>query len=163
MQNDETKKTKSALKKILILVFCWIIAGGFILFATLSQNNELTIIIKDSKIKVEIANSSQKRKKGLSKRSSLDNNSGMLFVYDKPGDYGFWMRDTLIPLDMIWISSDKTITHIESNIQPNSYPNVYRSPVPSQYILEVAGEYAKNHNIRKGDKVTFDHIDSSAI
>ncbi len=106
-------------------------------------------------INVKTAKTSQDQRRGLCCRDHLDANAGMLFVYDQPGDYRFWMKDTRIALDMFWISSGKKVVHIEENVRPESYPKSFSSPKPAQYILETNAEFAKKHNIKIGDKVRF--------
>lgn len=76
-------------------------------------------------------------------------------MYDKPGDYRFWMKDTRIPLDMIWISPDKRIVHIEHSVAPETYPQTFSSPEPAQYILETNAGHAKKYNLKKSDNVAF--------
>ena len=79
----------------------------------------------------------------------------MLFVYNKPGDYRFWMKDTKIPLDMFWINSDKQIVHIEKDVQPSSYPESFGSEEPAQYVLETNAGFAKKYQIQNRDIVAF--------
>ncbi|MCA9309254.1 DUF192 domain-containing protein [Candidatus Saccharibacteria bacterium] len=125
--------------------------------AILSQNSEGTpLSIKNKVFTVEIANTSQKREQGLCCRDSLAVDRGMLFVYDSPGDYRFWMKDTRIPLDMIWISSSKRIVHIEESVQPDTYPESFRSDKPAQYVLELNAGSAKKYNFQNRDKVAFE-------
>lgn len=119
---------------------------------------------------VEVADTDATRQLGLGGRTTIGKmlpppvpsgveSQGMLFVFDNPGEYGFWMKDTLIPLDMIWISKDGTIVHIEKNVQPSSYPTVYTNESSKEngsdgalYVLELnAGEAGKN-NFQVGQK-----------
>ena len=153
MQNEEIKKTKSAPKFVLIMVIAAIGGTGIFFATTLQKRN--TIKINNVPIAVERATSSDARARGLCCRDHLSENSGMLFMFDQPGDYRFWMKDTRIPLDMYWISDDKKIVHIEHSVQPTSYPNRFSSPVPAQYILETNAGFAKKHNIKVGDEVSF--------
>ncbi|MFO0971155.1 MAG: DUF192 domain-containing protein [Candidatus Saccharimonadales bacterium] len=174
MRNDVTKKTKSARKVLAIFAA----AAVLIIFAVLSQsllhhykkaevasyNKSATILqnrdniplyLGDQVLHVSIARLPQEQQRGLCCRDSLDTNSGMLFVYDKPGDYRFWMKDTRIPLDMYWINGEKSIVHIEENVRPESYPRSFGSPKPAQYVLETNARFAKKHNIKVGDKIRF--------
>ncbi|HMS31093.1 MAG TPA: DUF192 domain-containing protein [Candidatus Saccharibacteria bacterium] len=154
MQNDVTKKTKLA-RRLLVGAVAFIVGLSVLFFAIKSQNDLPSVNIGDVVIPVEIATSSQEKQKGLCCRNSLPENQGMLFVYEKPGNYRFWMKDTRIPLDMYWISSEKKIVHIEENVQPESYKKSFGTDVPSQYVLETNAGFAKQHNIRVGDTVEF--------
>lgn len=80
----------------------------------------------------------------------------MLFVYDMPGSYAFWMKDTRIPLDIMWLNSEKEIVHIESNVQPASYPKTFVPKMPAQYVLETNAGYAQKYTIKIGDRVEFE-------
>ena len=154
MQNEKTKKTKLARRLVASAVI--IFAALSVLFFAIKSQNELpSVMVGDIVIAVEIAKSSQEKQKGLCCRDSLPENQGMLFVYDMPGNYRFWMKDTRIPLDMYWISSEQKIVHIEENVQPESYKKSFGTDVPSQYVLETNAGFAKKHNIRVGDTVEF--------
>lgn len=123
--------------------------------ATNSQNERTTLSIGGQELQVEIANTSQKRSRGLCCRDSLAENHGMLFVYDQPGDYRFWMKDTRIPLDMFWINSSKQIVHIERDVQPSSYPIAYGTKEPAQYVLETNAGFAEKYHVKNRDIVAF--------
>ena len=70
------------------------------------------------KIKVEIADTPEKRAEGLMFRDHLNENSGMFFVFDEESSHSFWMKNTLIPLDIIWINADKKVVYIKHKAQP---------------------------------------------
>lgn len=155
MQNEKTKKTKWARKFVIPVIIGITLCTAMIIFAMTSQNNLRTLTVNNTEIAIEFATSSQEKSRGLCCRDTLPENQGMLFVYDRPGDYGFWMKDTRIPLDMYWINQEKEIVHIEHSVVPSSYPKSYRSPKPAQYILETNAGFAKQHNIQVGDPVSF--------
>ncbi len=155
MPNDEQKKTKSALKPKALLLLgltCLLIVSSYFL-SKYSGIPEVTV--NSATLSVEIADSNTERAKGLCCRSALPENEGMLFIYKESGNYSFWMKDTLIPLDIIWINSDKNIVHIEHNVEPSSYPQSFGSPKPAQYILEANAGWAKEKSIKIGDPVSF--------
>ena len=85
-------------------------------------------------------------------RKSLGPAEGMIFPYDPPQDVGFWMKNTLIPLDMIFIRADGTIARIAANTVPHSLePNVSGEPVAA--VLEIRGGRAAELGIKPGDRV----------
>lgn len=102
-------------------------------------------------IHVEVADSPDKWVTGLMYRNSLPADGGMLFVFPYEQKESFTMRNTLIPLDMIFISGDMTIVDINPEAAPESY-GIYLSP-PSRYVIEVNGGFCKKHGIRIGDRV----------
>ncbi|HZS42719.1 MAG TPA: DUF192 domain-containing protein [Candidatus Paceibacterota bacterium] len=120
-------------------------------------NNYATtsLSIGQDHITVEIADTEEKRTLGLGNRSSLPLNTGMLFIFDHPDHYGFWMKDTKIALDMIWISEDKKIVDIKSDVLPETYPMVFRPQSLALYVLELPAGYAKIHQIKTGEQVNF--------
>lgn len=115
-------------------------------------------------ISVEVADSSEKRAKGLMYRENLPDESGMLFVFEEAGIRNFWMKNTLIPLDMIFLSSDKKIVGISNNVQPcadNFFETLVQpcphisSESPAQYVLEVRGGFVEENDIEVGDALKF--------
>ena len=111
------------------------------------------VILGDKIFVMDIADTPAKQEQGLSGHAPLANNTGMLFIFDKPDNYGFWMKDMLFPLDIVWIGEDFRVVHIEKNLSPQTYPTAYYPGVPSKYVLEIsAGETDKN-DIKVGDLV----------
>ncbi len=102
---------------------------------------------------VEIADTESLREKGLMFRNGLDKNSGMLFIFEQDGDYPFWMKNTKMPLDIIWMDKNYEVVSIKTTDPciSDSCPNIDPG-VSARYVLEInAGEAAKN-NIKVGDK-----------
>ncbi|MEM5799211.1 MAG: DUF192 domain-containing protein [Candidatus Aenigmatarchaeota archaeon] len=107
------------------------------------------------KVNAEVADDNEERARGLMFRKNLPQNNGMLFVFDEEINITFWMKNTLIPLDMIFISSNGSINEIKENIQP-CYEDpcpIYPSLYPSKYILEVNANFSKKNNIKVSDFV----------
>lgn len=105
------------------------------------------------KITAELAITSQEEESGLSDRSGLAPNSGMLFVFDPPQVPGFWMKDMLFSLDILYIAQDGTIVTIVPNLSPATYPDAFHPTAPVQYVLEVPAGFAANNGIAVGQKV----------
>lgn len=123
-----------------------------------AQQKEMTVGSK--RIQVEIANTEALREKGLGGRSVLATNNGMLFVFDsKPLAPTFWMKDMLIPLDIIWIGGGK-IVKIDKNIPApvsgtkDSDLQTFSPEKPIDYVLEVKGGFSDTNNIKVGDSIT---------
>ncbi len=109
-----------------------------------------TFTIGETKIAVEIADDDTERARGLSGRAALGENQGMLFIFDAPGDYGFWMKEMRFPIDIIWIDVNWQIVGITTNVSSNSYPQVFYPPLPIKYVLEVNAGFIAAHNIVVG-------------
>lgn len=118
--------------------------------------NEQTvgIFIRDIPVTVSIADNDEERSKGLSGVESLGAQEGKLFIFDEEGKYGFWMKDMLIPIDIIWIDNSGFIVHIEENVAPDSYPTIYSSPVPARFVLEVNAFFVPTFRVDIGDRVS---------
>jgi len=114
--------------------------------------------INNTEIEVEIADTPEKRTKGLSGRDSLDQNKGMLFVFPKESTATFWMKDMRFDLDIIWIRNLK-IVKIDKKAKapkagtPDNKLTLYHSEEPIDYVLEVNSGFADKNNIKVGDKV----------
>ncbi|MBI4708673.1 MAG: DUF192 domain-containing protein [Candidatus Portnoybacteria bacterium] len=114
------------------------------------------IIVGDQKISVEIADTAEKRKKGLSGRDPLTENEGMLFIFDESGIYGFWMKEMKFSLDLIWVDGDKIVDITKDVPAPASDSEELKVYNPSQEInkvLEVNAGWAGRHNIKMGDRL----------
>ncbi|MEO8618624.1 MAG: DUF192 domain-containing protein [Sphingomicrobium sp.] len=107
-------------------------------------------------ITVEIARTDKEQAYGLMNRQSLDPDRGMIFPYDPPQDVSFWMRDTFIPLDLIFIAPGGKIARIEASAVPLSL-----EPIPSgqkiEAVLEIAGGRAEELMIAPGDRIVWPH------
>ncbi len=146
------------MKKLILFVFIVILT--FILYLFFRNDSFVQLKINAQTLKVEIADEKAEQELGLMNRESLSEDKGMLFVYQTGIAPNFWMKNMLIPLDMIFISPDKTINHIEKNIPPCTEKEAeqcptYTSPFPTQYILEVNAGYAEKYKLKEGDTAEF--------
>ena len=101
---------------------------------------------------VEIAATPEQQAMGLMYRGKLDPDRGMIFPFDPPRDASFWMKNTLIPLDMIFVRADGSIANIAPNTVPYSEEPVY-SDGPVAAVLELVGGRADELGIKAGDTV----------
>ena len=106
-------------------------------------------------IRAMIADSTESQEKGLGDRASLAKNAGMLFIFNVPGDYGFWMKDMSFPIDMVWVNRDKTVVGIARNVATSSFPGVFDPPSPIIYVLELNANASKRLGIATGTKLLF--------
>ena len=123
--------------------------------AQVVRQNALTIETKNNGpivFNVEIAATESERNKGLMNRTSLAEDSGMLFVWEDVEQRDFWMKNTLIPLDMVFLAEDGTIHHIHHMAKPLDLTRI-SSERPSKAVLEVNGGLTDLLGIAEGDKV----------
>lgn len=103
---------------------------------------------------VEVADSDAERRQGLMGRSSLGEDLGMLFVFEDESLKSFWMKDTMISLDILFINAAKEIIFIAQNTTPQSLEGI-SSEEPCRYVLEVSAGYVAQHGVAVGDRVSF--------
>lgn len=112
------------------------------------------IEINDNIIEVELAKTPEEQRIGLMYRESLEDNEGMFFIFENEGKKTFWMKNTLIPLDIIFINSSNRIVDIVTMQPCKTDPcEAYTSKEPSLYVLEVNAGFAKENNINIGEFV----------
>lgn len=116
-----------------------------------AESDKKLIIINGKALKVDIADNTEERNRGLGGRKFLGKNEGMLFVFQKPDKYSFWMKDMRFPLDIIWINENKTISAVSKNISPETYPASFSPSDPVKYVLEVNAGWSEKNEIKAGD------------
>ena len=110
------------------------------------------------KIDIEIADNSYERQTGLMYRESMEDDQGMLFIYDDEAPRAFYMKNTYIALDIIYFASDSTAVSFQKNAQPQDETSL-PSEKPAQFILEINAGLADEWNIEVGDKIDFERLD----
>ncbi len=108
-------------------------------------------------VDVEIARTDPERRKGLMDRPSLPEDAGMLFIFEESSVQSFWMKNTLIPLDMLFIDDEGRIVGIVESAAPRTLTERTVGK-PSRYVLEVNGGWSKAHGVRAGDRVVFENV-----
>jgi len=123
------------------------------------RRDTLTLVTSNGRhvIKIEVAETNEEKALGLMFRTSLADDAGMLFPYTPPQETGMWMRNTYIPLDMIFIREDGTVHLIETNTEPLS-ERVIRSRGPISAVLELAAGNAGRLGLKVGDSVLHSHF-----
>lgn len=151
----------------LILVAAFIVLVGVFfknpsslkLFASPTPAGKKSITVGDADILVTLADDDSERVKGLSGTKSLGEREGMLFIFDKKDiQTSFWMKDMVIPIDIIWINDGK-VARIDKNVPapasgtPDSKLPLYRSGTPIDYVLEVGAGFSDKNGLKAGDNV----------
>ncbi len=112
-------------------------------------------------VRAELAITPKERDLGMMFRGELAPKNGMLFVFEIPQVLSFWMKNTAIPLDMIFIDEHKKVLGVVHNARPHSLKGRGVGNAPSLYVLEVNAGFSKRHGIEKGAKVDFTLPDSA--
>lgn len=123
---------------------------GFV-YKTTAPSREMPIAeFGGVSLRVDYATTEAAWERGLGGRESIPNNYGMLFIFPKDDIYGFWMKDTLIPLDIFWLDIDGRVVSISQDVATSTYPNVFYPATPARYVLETVAGFAREHSIATG-------------
>jgi uncharacterized protein len=134
-----------------IIFLSIIIIAIYLIVTTFAKQEKFNQIeINNKTINVEIADTSAKREKGLSYHKLLSEDEGMLFIFDQPARYGFWMKDMNFDLDFIWIKNNK-IVEITNNVSHNNQGKVYQPDMAIDSVLEINAGYAERNKFKIGD------------
>jgi uncharacterized membrane protein (UPF0127 family) len=91
----------------------------------------------------------------LGGRESISSDESMLFVFDTPDIYSFWMKDMKFPIDIFWVDEFKHIIFIKEDALPSSFPENFAPQSPAKYVLETQSGFAKKNDVKIGDSVLF--------
>jgi hypothetical protein len=161
MQKNAKAKIKSARKQLIIVYSLTFIVVGFA--AWLSYKLEKPEVVTQAKtcvqveqscFEMEIADTNEKRIKGLSGREGLEENQGMLFVFEQAEEQCFWMKDMLFSIDMIWTDSHRKIIKIKENVSPNTFPDLFCSD-DTKYVLEFNQGFVAKYGLKLESTLQF--------
>lgn len=141
-------KTFFIFGAVILVLVLFFLAGWF-----LNSYRKIDLSVNNIKIEAEIADTFQKKARGLSGRKSIAEGEGMLFIYENSGFYSFWMLGMNFALDIIWIDENYKIIDIDKNVSPDSFPKTFRSENPAKYILEVPAGFSDKNNVKLGDYI----------
>ena len=111
-------------------------------------------------VSLEVARTEAERARGLMHRSSMPERAGMIFLFERPGIYPFWMKNTLIPLDMFWTDTSGRIVWIAESVPPckaDPCPE-YPPRAVASYVIETNAGFAKRHAVQVGQVVTLKNL-----
>jgi uncharacterized membrane protein (UPF0127 family) len=135
-----------------VAIVCVGIAVGvfFVYRAKLLPVGQATGEFGGVSLRIDYATTEAEREKGLGGRTNVPNDYGMLFVFPRDEQYGFWMKDMSVPIDIFWLDDKGQVVSIAQDVAPSSYPNVFYPIVPARYVLETISGFAQAHNIATG-------------
>ncbi len=150
---------KSFISFFFVIIFFLI---GYHFWTAVNFDNIKYIKIAGVNIKVELALTKEAQEIGLSGRQGLNSNEGVLFVFDHPDKYPFWMKDMNFAIDIIWLAlseggdgKDIKVIYIKKYARPEEYPNTYIPNKDAKYVLEVVAGFSEKNNLKEGDRVEF--------
>ena len=137
-----------------------IFVGILIVTLLLNKDSATKVIVNGETFEVTIAKTDKEKQIGLSGKEKIEEDQGMLFVFENPDYYSFWMKEMKFPIDIIYISNDKVTTVIENAKPPSSDKSltVYRPGNKSDKVLEVNAGLAKKYNIQTGTVIKVENL-----
>ena len=154
--HGEMKRTGYLRIGIAVLVLALVLmAAGYwyVSYRTSVKDTTMPAVGTYAAFRYEIADTPAKQELGLGKRPTIEDNYGMMFVFPKADRYGFWMKDMLAPIDIIWLSDNGTVILIDHGVDPGTYPHVFYPPTPVKYVLETRAGYARDHGLEVDSKI----------
>ncbi|MFK7807157.1 MAG: DUF192 domain-containing protein [Saprospiraceae bacterium] len=126
---------------------------------TFKEEGKLTFKKADGtairEIKLEVADDDKQRAQGMMYRKNIPNDTGMIFLFPEAKPQSFWMRNTYVSLDIIFVDENNKIVNIHENT-PTLTDDQFPSTAPSKYVVEVAGGYTNAYGIKAGDMIEFE-------
>ena len=157
MPSNVTEKTASAPKRletVLLLAALGIVICIGLIWQT-GKPTQRTLWVGNLHYSLEIAKTEQEHEKGLSGRSALPQNKGMLFVFSREEEQCFWMKDMHFSLDMIWLDAKHKVVFLQQKATPDSYPRTFCSGKPAAYVIELNAGEIQRSGIRNGQLLSF--------
>jgi len=161
------KKVLEENYKVVLAVTAILFATVLLVFLPLLQKNlasedlgksitdDSVVILKhiptNATLELEVASTPQKRQSGLMFINKLADNTGMFFIFPSETKLSFWMMNTSISLDMIFLNKDLKVTSISSNTKPRQIEETYDAKSNSQFVIETLAGWANSYNINEGD------------
>jgi uncharacterized protein len=136
--------------KVILIFSLIIILITFFLFRKDKTLNQVKININNQNYFLEVASTPKQREIGLSNRQSICANCGMLFIFPREDDHSFWMKDTYIPLDVIWLDKKHKVVKIATLLETNSQKAYIAK---AKYVIELNANEVFKHDLKVGDTV----------
>lgn len=141
---------------ILIVGLVLVLVAIAVSFVVTNFSGRSDLYLGTGKFTVRIADTEAAREKGLSGTPKLAMDEGMLFDFERSGNWGIWMKDMKIPIDIIWLDKDRKVVHIVKEADPkHGTSKTFTPDKPALYVLELAAGATTQFNIKVGDQATF--------
>jgi len=146
---------KKPAKRWFVWSLIFLVIGLGLAFSVIQRLAMPRVCFKDGAcVRVEVADTEEERQRGLMYRKFLPAGQGMLFVFPQESLWGFWMKNTKIPLDIIWLDASGKVVGLARHAQPSglAMPPVFKNDRPAKFVLETHAGFADKHHILAGDR-----------
>jgi len=161
MSRERRRFVEGAARKWLWAAGTCLVLVGLLSAALLVTRMMPQVCFENTCVKVELADTEEERAQGLMFRSSLPEDRGMLFVFPDSASWPFWMKDTYIPLDILWLNEQREVVEVIRSAPPavgQLKPPEFGGTVPARFVLEVPAGFAERHGVEKGSRARFKWI-----
>jgi len=157
---DATKEPIKNKKSPARLLFgiALLLFGAYVLYGGITglADNKSRLTASKGTLTIETVDSDSSRAQGLSGRSSIGDNEGMLFIFDETVDTNcFWMKDMQFSIDMVWLNEKKEVVTVIPEVAPETFPESFCPTQPAKYGLEIAASRAEELEIKLGQELRF--------
>lgn len=159
----EQRQTMNVMLYASVIVLSLVLVYWFVIYksdTTTFKGKHVTVSLANQTIKAELALTEAQRAKGLMFRNTLPQGSGMFFVFPNQAKHSFWMANTKVPLDIIWLNKDLEIVYISQDTPActqtgtlKSLCTTYTPTTAAKYVLEVNAGFVKQYSVKTGDKL----------
>lgn len=138
----------------IVSVVAFIVLAVSFVLTTKNVHAPVVAVDVEAPLTFEIVRTPEEWSRGLSGRTSVPQGYGMLFVFPKADTYSFWMKDMLVPIDIVWLSDNGTIVGIEESVVSETYPGTtFEAPEPVRLVLEMRAGESRARGYKVGDKI----------
>lgn len=123
---------------------------------TASAPESASLMINEHYVELDIAATNEARQQGLSGRTELEEDEGMLFLFSSAGRHSFWMKDMNFPIDIIWLDERNEVVDIKERAQPESYPETFAPAKSATKVVELTADFVAEEEIKIGQQLNIE-------
>jgi len=138
---------------VVTLFFVYQTYGGSLKATFFGDENMFTVYIDTVAMTVTVADSESERKQGLSEVVSLEEFEGKLFVFDSAQRHGIWMKNMLLPIDIMWFDNNLELIYFQENVDPSTYPTVFAPTQDARFVIEANAHFIDALHVQIGDRL----------
>ncbi len=151
-----TVSVPKRLRIVIGIIAIGLLAGGFLYER--AQESGAQVSLDGKRYALAVARTDAEREKGLSGRATMAPNTGMIFEFDTPGVYCFWMQDMHFNIDMVWLDGASKVIKTQQNATPASYPAMFCPPTDATWVLELPANTISTRHIDVGDQLKLQNL-----